>query len=124
MLLDLSATFDTVVHELLLDDLRAIGVTHRALRYIRSYLKDRKYCLQIGNSFSDLKMLRRRVPQGSVLGPVLSVFIQLSYHTCSRNMVLPSPYMLTTQFYLSINNILDTESKLTRIMCDIKKLDG
>ena len=43
VLLDLSAAFDTVVHELLLDDLRTIGVTHKALRYIRSYLEDRKF---------------------------------------------------------------------------------
>ena len=81
VLFDLSAAFDTVVHELLLDDLRAIGVTHRAVRYIRSYLEDRKYCVQIKNSFSDLKMLRRGVPQGSVLGPVFFCIytIELSY---------------------------------------------
>ena len=117
VLLDLSAAFDTVVHELLLDDLRAIGVTHRALRYIRSYLEDRKYCVQIGNSFSDIKMLRRVVPQGSVPGPMLLCIytIELSY-LLQEHGVAFTLYADDTQFYLSINNILDTESKLTRIV--------
>ena len=43
ILLDLSAAFHTVVHDLLLDDLRALGVTHRALSYLKSYLENRHY---------------------------------------------------------------------------------
>ena len=52
VLLDLSAAFDTVVHELLLDDLKNIGIEENALKYLENYLKDRKYCVQIGESFS------------------------------------------------------------------------
>ena len=70
-LLDLSAAFDTVVHNFLLDDLRAIGITHGALNYLKSYLMNREYCVQIGDSLSDSRPLSRGVPQGSVLGPIL-----------------------------------------------------
>ena len=34
---DLSGAFDTVVHEILLQDLEAIGVTQQALHYLESY---------------------------------------------------------------------------------------
>ncbi|XP_068246837.1 uncharacterized protein [Palaemon carinicauda] len=50
ILLDLSAAFDTVVHELLLNDLRSIGVEHQALEYLKDYLVGRNYCVQLGNS--------------------------------------------------------------------------
>ena len=41
VLLDLSAALDTVVHELLLEDLRNIGVVDNALKYLGSYLQNR-----------------------------------------------------------------------------------
>ena len=71
ILLDLSAAFDTVVHTLLLDDCRAIGIEGNALDYIQSYLENRTYCVQIGKSFSSVRHLERGIPQGSVLGPIL-----------------------------------------------------
>ena len=38
ILLDLSAAFDTVVHELLLTDLKEVDIVENALDYIRDYL--------------------------------------------------------------------------------------
>ena len=71
ILLDLSAAFDTVVHSLLLKDLKAIGIEGEALDYLESFLINRTYCVQIEESFSRTKVLTRGVPQGSVLGPIL-----------------------------------------------------
>ena len=51
VLLDLSAACDTVVHELLVQDLRNIGVVDNALKYLESYLQNRNYCVQIGNCY-------------------------------------------------------------------------
>lgn len=45
VLLDLSAAFDTVVCELLMKDLRNIGVVDNALKYLESFLQDRSYCV-------------------------------------------------------------------------------
>ncbi len=66
ILLDLNDAFDTVVHSLLLEDCKTIGID-----YLKSYLENRAYCVQIGKSFLSTKPLMRGVPQGSVLGPVL-----------------------------------------------------
>lgn len=59
VMLGLSATFDTVVHEILLNDLRSIGIVDEALQYLNSYIKDRTCCVQIGNCFSSTKALTR-----------------------------------------------------------------
>ena len=77
ILLDLSAAFDTVVHSLLLKDLKAIGIEGEALDYLESFLINRTYCVQIEESFSGTNVLTRGVPQGSVLGPILVLYI---YH--------------------------------------------
>ena len=57
----LSAAFDTVMHEILLQDLKAIGVTQKALHYLESYLSDRNFSVQVGNALSEHCPLRREV---------------------------------------------------------------
>lgn len=76
IMLDLSAAFDMVVHSILLEDLKFIGVDGNALAYLESYLRDKTYCVQIRKPFSRKKSLRRGVPQGSVL---FSVSTLLNY---------------------------------------------
>lgn len=71
VLLGLSAAFDTVVHKLLLSDLRSVNIVGGALQYLDSYIKERTYCAQVGSAFSSTETLTRGVPQGRVLGPML-----------------------------------------------------
>ena len=72
VLLDLSAAFDTINHQLLLERLHLqVGITGTAHRWFVSYLEDRSQTVCVGASFSEPKNLSCGVPQGSVLGPVL-----------------------------------------------------
>ena len=71
ILLDLSAAFDTVDHELLTDDLMYIGVEGVVLKWFKSYLEHRSYHAMINGTKSERRTLHRGVPQGSVLEPVL-----------------------------------------------------
>ena len=72
LLLDMSAAFDTVDHELLLERMaKRYGVKGNALKWFRSYLQDRKQFVMIDGTKSTMKELRYGVPQGSVLGPIL-----------------------------------------------------
>ena len=65
--IDLSKAFDTLDHELLLRKLRR-GISNDLLR---SYLSNRKQFTYVLGEKSAIEPLLFRVPQGSVLGPLL-----------------------------------------------------
>ena len=71
VLLDLSAAFDTVDHQLLLSDFSDCRVEGTALFLLESYLENREQCVAIGESRSEPTVLQYGVLQGSVPGPVL-----------------------------------------------------
>ena len=72
MLLDLSAAFDMVDHQILINRLTSMfGISGCALTLIRSYLTGRFQRVKVGELRSDPVTLHFGVPQGSVLGPIL-----------------------------------------------------
>ena len=74
VLLDLSAAFDTIDHQILLSRMeKRFRVTGTALDWLKSYLCGRRQVTVISRSKSDIKQLHYGVPQGSVLGPLLFV---------------------------------------------------
>uniref|UniRef100_A0AAZ1X830 NACHT domain-containing protein n=1 Tax=Oreochromis aureus TaxID=47969 RepID=A0AAZ1X830_OREAU len=72
VLLDMTAAFDTVDHNLLISRLHhSVGISNLALSWIKSYLSDRSFCVKLGLAASSVGPLRCGVPQGSILGPLL-----------------------------------------------------
>ena len=74
-LLDLSAAFDTVDHQLLLLEIlrHRFCVTDSSLAWFASYLSDRSQVFHINSTSSDVFYLDCGVPQGSVLGSKISI---------------------------------------------------
>ena len=73
-LLDLSAAFDTIDHDILLKRLETrFGIKGLALDWLTSYLKGRTQCVTINGVNSKPSELLYGVPQGSVLGPILFI---------------------------------------------------
>src|SRR6218665_922837 len=71
-LLDLSAAFDTVDHDVLVERLaRTYGLRSTALDWLRSYLLDHRQSVFYDGVSSSVCHLVCGVPQGSVLGPLL-----------------------------------------------------
>ena len=68
---DLRKAFDVVDHKLLLQKLAAYKFNTTSQSWIRSYLTNRKQCIIGQNAKSSLQTVKSRVPQGSVLAPVL-----------------------------------------------------
>ncbi len=71
ILLDLSATFDTVNHQILLSTLSLLDITGIPLRCFESYLTGRSFKVAWGGEVSKAHQLVTGVPQGLVLGPLL-----------------------------------------------------
>uniref|UniRef100_A0A669CTZ7 Reverse transcriptase domain-containing protein n=1 Tax=Oreochromis niloticus TaxID=8128 RepID=A0A669CTZ7_ORENI len=72
ILLDMTAAFDTVDHNLLISRLQhCVGISGLALLWIKSYLSNRSFCVKLGSSSSSVAPLSWGVPQGSILGPLL-----------------------------------------------------
>ena len=108
VLLDLSAAFDTVDHDKLLEILEMdIGITGTALRWFESFLKGRTQRVKIGSSYSDPVELLYGVAQGSVLGPSLfKIYIRSLYKyvepTKFRIEGFADDHQLIKQFLISL----------------------
>ena len=97
-LLDLTAAFDTVDHELLLSRLeRQFGLRDSILQWFRSYLGDRSFRVVYGASTSTVVFIVCSVPQGSVLGPLLFVLYAADLVNVVESTASDSTPMRTTR---------------------------
>ena len=71
--LDMSKAFDKVWHKGIVHKLKRNGVSGSFLRWFKSYLAGRRQRVVIDGSFSDYQPVKTDVPQGSILGPLLSL---------------------------------------------------
>ena len=70
--IDLSKTFDTFIHSIILKKLEIYGIHGKNLERFKSYLRNRKHYIQIDDTNkTDFLSVTYGVPQGSVLGPLL-----------------------------------------------------
>ena len=69
--IDMSAAFDMVNHEILLDKLKIYGLDDSVLEWTKSYLTYRSQYVSIGDINSGMEWIKHGVPQGSILGPIL-----------------------------------------------------
>ena len=76
VLLDLSAAFDTVEHNILINILESdFGICGDVLKWFRSYLTGRVQRVIVNQKSSKTFNLNYGVPQGSCLGPVLFLLL-------------------------------------------------
>ena len=74
--MDLSKAYDCLPHDLLIVKLEAYGLDNDSLNLPSDYLSFRKQRTKVGSAYSKWSKIRRGIPQGSILGPLLfNVFI-------------------------------------------------
>ena len=124
VLLDLSAAFDTVSHDILLDRLSSqFGVSGSALAWIRSYLTDRSQSVLVSGSYSDPAHLKYGVPQGSVLGPGLFSDYSSPVAALIRKFgIMAHCYADDTQLYVAFDPEKDELQVLQRLEACIEHL--
>ena len=69
--LDLTKSFDTVDHRILVTKFITVGVSENSLAWFKSYLRNRKQRTSCGNELSEALPVDVGVPRGSILGPLL-----------------------------------------------------
>ena len=124
LFLNLSAAFDTIDHEILIQRLKDdFGFNGTVLSWFSSYLNERTQCVKIDNVLSSDVTLPYGVPQGSVLGPLLYTLYTAPLGKLIKNYDLKYHfYADDTQLYLSIepSNVNDLIFTLEQCIEDVK----
>lgn len=71
LFIDLSKAFDMINRKLLLQKLHLFGIRGKLCEWLRNYLSDRNIIVKIDKNESRKFHSYLRVPQGSILGPLL-----------------------------------------------------
>ena len=71
ILIDLQKASDTIDHDVLLQKLYAVGFSKHTVYWLKSYLSNRSFLVNLGNNFSQPASVSCGVRQGYILGPLL-----------------------------------------------------
>ena len=70
ILIDLQKAFDTINHDIYLKKLSIPVFFYPTVKWFQYYLSNRKFTVNLENSFSEVSSISCGVPQGSILGPL------------------------------------------------------
>ena len=128
VLLDLSAAFDTIDHEILISRLEnSYGVKGTALKWFKSYMANRSQSVLVNNTESEKKKLKFGVPQGSKLGPILfNSYIAPVSMIAKKHGVSDEKYADDHQLYLSFkpkptDEQQEVKQKIENCICEIRE---
>ena len=126
ILYDLSAAFDTVPHQILLEKLRLYGFCQLSLKWMESYLGDRKQFVEISGKRSSEQEINIGTPQGSRLSPLLFIILMADLDLWTDNSKLSNFADDTQSIIVSDDrkNLLETASSEANHVINFFKSNG
>ena len=126
ILLDITAAFDTIDHNILLQVLHStIGLDGTALKWFTSYLSDRTEYVALGKARSQIHSVTCGVPQGSVLGPTLFTLYMLPLgHIIRKHGISFHCYADDTQLYLRLKPTPSTPQPLVTLDSCLEEIEA
>ena len=119
ILIDLQKAFDTIDHDILLQKLYVIGFSKHSVNWFRSYLINRRFSVNLGNVFPQSASVSSGVPQGSILGPLLSlIYINDMSQVVKWNVYLYADDTCLVCQHKDINEIEKQLNKDFESICD------
>ena len=116
LLIDFSKAFDMVDHSILINKLEHYGIRGIALKWMESYLSDRKQFVSVNGKDSEILTMKYGVPQGSILGPLLFIIY--------INNIPEIAQYATFILYADDANIILTADSIEQINTQLKKLSN
>ena len=118
--LDFARAFDSVNFSILHEKLKDMGLSKMMLQWIRGYLAHRCVRTKFNNHISDIKPLCCRVPQGSVIGPVLFLcYINDIVQIANRNDINISLYADDAVIFAKSTNGDSLQNKMQNALNDV-----
>ena len=111
--MDLSRAFDVMDHNILEIKLKHYGFRGTFLKFLMSFVRNRKYFVNINGMNSHTRTVNIGVPQGSTLGPLLFLLYINDMKNCSSILQFTQFADDTTSTY-SCKNLLDLQQTLER----------
>ncbi|XP_065650648.1 uncharacterized protein LOC136078773 [Hydra vulgaris] len=113
LFIDLSTAFDTVEHKILLYKLETYGVINSNLKWLQSYLKNRKQGVSYVSTCTKLETISCGVPQGSIIGPrKFLIYV---------NDIYLSSNMLNFNLFADDTNLFYTHSNIKTIFFTVNR---
>ena len=117
ILIDLQKAFDTINHDIFLKKLSITGFSDHTVKWFQSYLSNRKFMVNLENSFSKVPNISCGVPQGSILGPLLFlIYVNDMPMAVKRDLVL---YADNKCLVFQSKNVKDIEKQLNEDFANI-----
>ena len=103
--IDLSKTFDTADHDILLKKLEIYGILGTHFQWFRNYLRNRKQYIQFdGWQKTSYKVVKCGAPQGFILGPLLFL-LYINDLQFASDLIEPSMFADDTNLFYSNKDI-------------------
>ena len=110
-MLDLSVAFDTVIQDILLNDLFALGIDDIVLEWFGTYVRNMKFRVCVNYTLSDECLMKSGVPQGRIPGLLLFVIYTVELHYILESLgVFHHFYADDTLIYFTFEGITEAEN--------------